>query len=92
MRIYSYNQIKNHAWFKEFNWDFLELLSLQSGYKPKLEDEEYILNIEKYEKVLDVITRIEKEDKLDDEDLSKSGIGSNANRTRNRSKWLKDFR
>lgn len=92
MRIYSYNQIKNHAWFKEFNWDFLELLSLQSGYKPKLEDEEYILNIEKYEKVLDVITRIEKEDKLDEEDLSKSGISSNANRTRNRSKWLKDFR
>lgn len=92
MRIYSYNQIKNHAWFKDFNWDLLELLTLQSRYKPKLEDEEYILNLEKYEKVLDVITRIEKEDKCEDEDLSKIGIGSMTNRTRNRSKWLKDFR
>ncbi len=33
-RLYNYLQIKNNSWFKDFNWDELILLSMESPYKP----------------------------------------------------------
>ena len=35
-RLTKVNQIKNHVWFQNFNWDELITLNMRSAYLPKM--------------------------------------------------------
>lgn len=52
-RCYKFNNIKNHPWFANFNWDNLINMSLDVPMKPKLKQEDLTKNIpfSKYAKV-----------------------------------------
>jgi hypothetical protein len=80
-RYYKFEQISNHIWFKDFNWDALLSLDMKPGYKPLLANKKdnystkpyinYIQSLKELQKTKSKI-QITEQDKIEFEEWIKN--------------------